>query len=115
MPAQSELMMHVSPEWAEWWMVRLKEPEMKSTVLVASYPSTVISIVLMMLSDQQYSSDNWNDFDRDSADEKIEKFSRRETLYYKIVCVIYQLMSWGTGGVPTYEPSTHQDMMSLSD
>jgi hypothetical protein len=74
-------------------MVRLKEPEMKSTVLVASYPNTVISIVLMMLSDQQYSSDNWNDFDRDSADEKIEKFSRRETLYYKIVCVIYQLMS----------------------
>jgi hypothetical protein len=32
-----------------------KEPEMMSTVLVASYPNTVISIVLMMLSDQQYS------------------------------------------------------------
>jgi hypothetical protein len=28
---------------------------MMSTVLVASYPNTVISIVLMMLSDQQYS------------------------------------------------------------
>jgi hypothetical protein len=32
-----------------------REPDIVSTVLVASYPNTVISMVLMVLPDQQYS------------------------------------------------------------